>query len=409
MKIQLSISERYCPDWGVWEGVREVVQNWMDAFADGDEIIHDGRERLTLANAAGELKPEHVSLLGETTKGPSDRGRYGEGLKVGALALLRKGVKVRIVSGGMSWRASLEAGPHGKRVLTFRSRAQSVASPGTVVVLEGLDAARWREFRGRFLFDRRGPVLEDRPGDVFVRDIWVQANSGMTWGYNLKGADVGRDRQVVRSFDLQWAAGKAIVSHLRTGKLSPEKVLHLLESGAPDVQYLYHFVTSADQAALARAWRDSRGEDVVPVSTEAEQRRAEHQGLRSTIADAALAQTVPELHAPLAASDVVSRVRDLDIQEKKNLDAALTLVGPVHEEVEVVTFASETQLGEREGATIRIARKALVDPYSALKVLVEEVAHRDGDDGSHAHKLAVHDLYISIIKRLFGGHPPGGG
>ena len=34
--IPLSLTEDYCPSWGTWEGVRELVQNFHDGCLHGD-------------------------------------------------------------------------------------------------------------------------------------------------------------------------------------------------------------------------------------------------------------------------------------------------------------------------------------------------------------------------------------
>ena len=131
------ISVNYCKDWLFLEGIREVLQNQMDgmtsvatkkAFIDPiplakdyngkkyknyefrntqnraqilGEIIYDpGKEMLSVWNI-GHLETGDLLLGG--TKDLDDNveliGRFGEGMKLSALALLRAGKPISIMNG----------------------------------------------------------------------------------------------------------------------------------------------------------------------------------------------------------------------------------------------------------------------------------------------------------------------
>ena len=117
--VSLSLTEDYAPSWGVWEGTRELLQNWHDGCLDGsvgagvrwqndsDEpatlqrfeavaangcsvgtAVYDPvRERLLLVNRDVELQ-RRVLLLGASEKAHTAEsiGQFGEGLKVGTPA-----------------------------------------------------------------------------------------------------------------------------------------------------------------------------------------------------------------------------------------------------------------------------------------------------------------------------------
>ena len=144
--IALSLTEDYAPSWGVWEGVRELVQNWHDgclrnsgqvdswtalggdafvAVANGKEVgvlsYDAAKEELQLVNRDVGLA-RRVLLLGSSHKADSSHaiGQFGEGMKVGCLALLREGRHVEMSTRDEHWHWTrrLDAS-FGVRVLTI--------------------------------------------------------------------------------------------------------------------------------------------------------------------------------------------------------------------------------------------------------------------------------------------------
>jgi len=86
----LNLVREYVPKWGLFEGLREFYANMVDAdanftleFPSGDECIMSSASHPSL---------ENMFILGEGTKSESTDtiGRFGEGAKVGALALTRR-------------------------------------------------------------------------------------------------------------------------------------------------------------------------------------------------------------------------------------------------------------------------------------------------------------------------------
>lgn len=81
-------------DWGEWEAIRDIVQNALDeceyytwGYDDEGLYIRDVGKGVAVADfllGPPRLKPEFA------------RGRYGEGMKIAALALLRLGYRVRV-------------------------------------------------------------------------------------------------------------------------------------------------------------------------------------------------------------------------------------------------------------------------------------------------------------------------
>ena len=66
--IELSLHESYCPSWGQWEGIRDLVQNHQDGVDRGftGEISLRG-EKLVLVNKGVTLAREKL-LIGFSDK-----------------------------------------------------------------------------------------------------------------------------------------------------------------------------------------------------------------------------------------------------------------------------------------------------------------------------------------------------
>ena len=214
--IPLSLHEDYAPAWKVWEGVRELVQNCHDgalssaaasrcewsaaaehvfvcSLQGGAAANQDGPmakicylpelQRLVLINRHTGLQRK-VLLLGASQKDDSCGqaiGQFGEGMKVGTLALLREGRRVEMSTRGEHWQWTRRVDDRfGARVLTVAVSAHTddplspidvddgasgdgVTSRGlhrrlgpddTVTWIEPLTASEWDGYCIRFLFLR---------------------------------------------------------------------------------------------------------------------------------------------------------------------------------------------------------------------------------------------------------------
>ena len=406
MKIQLSMAKDYAPKWGVWQGIREIVQNWMDAFQDGDQIRHDGT-RLVVHNKTGSLRQQDIAVLGSTTKvgNKQARGQFGDGLKVGCLSLAREGLDVRFWTGGQMFKASIEPSEeHGCDVLTFRSRKNVRFKDGVRFEIDGMTRSQWDELKGRFLFDQRGPLLQDRPGDIFVKDIWVAHYDGFAFGYNLPDAQLGRDRDLVRDFDIKWAAGRILASELSSGRVGAKRLMGMLSTGDAETEYVHQFLDQKARDKLEEAFVEVHGENAVPVSTSAEKDRAEHHGFKAVIVSQPLVSAVPQIERRrVSDNEVVHTYQPGDLSEAEDsvLQRAISLVGEEQLEgltVEVVKFLGPDMLGSRVGGIVNISRPVLNDVWRTVQTLVEEIAHSAGPDGSFKHKWAIHNTYIQALK-----------
>lgn len=132
-------------DWGEWEAIRDIVQNALDeaeSYQYGYEAqglwIADKGKGVAIADfllGPPKLKPDYA------------RGKFGEGMKIAALALLRKGYSVKVETVGREiWIIFLEQKVNG--------RAETLSA-----IWRSNGSTRGTKFH---IIGYRGPAFEDR-------------------------------------------------------------------------------------------------------------------------------------------------------------------------------------------------------------------------------------------------------
>lgn len=102
-QIKLSFTEDYVGHWSWWQGVRELLQNAIDT-KDFDVDFDYRGGKISIVSRGGSV-PTKALLLGATTKrdDSSTIGKFGEGMKLGFLVLLREGAEVAMENGKDLW------------------------------------------------------------------------------------------------------------------------------------------------------------------------------------------------------------------------------------------------------------------------------------------------------------------
>jgi len=270
MKYELSITADYVPTWGMWEGVREIVSNAIDQ---GDPEVMYKDETLIISNPNTSL-PKEAMLLGHTTKGESDIGQFGEGLKVGLLALTRAGHEVIIKTGNEIWKTTLSPSKvFNANVLTITTRARHLQSINTslLITIDGVTEEMWEEIRFGFLnlnppTNYEDGVIKDPAyqGRVYYKDVFI-CKEDLMYGYNLTSGQLNRDRSIVRGFDLQWEISRIWANALT--KDNADEVMTLITKDSFDVAYIDNFLSSTKRGWLGKVFQKKHGDDVIPVSS----------------------------------------------------------------------------------------------------------------------------------------------
>jgi hypothetical protein len=439
MKIELTIKTTYLPNWGAWEGIRELVQNGRDAEVEFNAPLSVSHLNGTLRieNEGSKLDREAL-LLGHTSK--SDRadliGKFGEGLKLGILALVRAGRAVKIRSGAEVWIPTIARSERfDADVLVFDIQGGREDKNRVRIEIGGVTESEWSELKGRFLFlnrKRKATVVNTYAGDllldeadrgkIFVKGIFVQNYPKLEYGYNFANVDVDRDRKMVHGYDIEYAAKSIWREAVNSRPDLFDSFYEMVQNGAEDVRGVDSYSVSSINADVAeRAYErfvKAFGEDAVPVANLAESADIEHLGKRGVIVKPQLAallqKTVGSIETVKAqlANEAVKTYgwTDLNETEQKNLAQAwelLSAAGVEHHPsaVEVVDFRSPSLHGqhvpnENAPATILVARKAVGDADLLLEVLVHEVSHDHGADGDKGHVAAIERNWSKIVSFL---------
>jgi len=434
MKIPLTISEDYCADWGLFEGVREFMQNARDAVRAGcsfDAFYHPDESRLVVKTRGAVL--EHKTLLlGKSTKrGRADMlGEQGEGYKIGSLVLCRMGKKIKIRTGSEVWKPELEFSEQfDSRLLTFNISGERKHKDEIVVEINGITKEEWAPIAHRFLFlkDHKfnavesvsGTVLVEGNGQIFVGGIWVCQLGSLKHGYDFLPSDVSldRDRRLMKEWDAKVLSAKIWESlYLRAEGDYCWEVDEMLAAGADDVEHFrYDWCVGQNARKLvASRFQEKFGEKSLAVRTESEARELEFYGRRAEVVSSDVLRDVVEREVGTIESvrhsmeESVKReysVIDITPEESKNLLASVQFVAHAldrksatfHNDITIVDFMNPKTIGMRKKGKIYISRNCLSSFEEALKTVVEEVAHEVGADGTHDHVEMIHEIYAAGI------------
>lgn len=365
--VSLSLTEDYCASWGCWEGVRELVQNchdgalehgqaswdqwgvaadaapwrpagsqrfeadvaadaapWRPAGSQRFEATSAGRsvatvlydaskQRLTLVNRGVGLQ-RRVLLLGTSQKVSAEAiGQFGEGMKVGTLALIREGRQVEMATRDEHWQWTRRLDPNfGVRVLTvdvssrtnYEAAAREAAAAAsaenaadgalelalgaddTSCTVEPLSAREWAAFSRRFLFlvppadsfrcELGELLLDDRlNGDLFVKNVFISSlkkELDLGSGLNLRNLRLDRDRRaVLHASDLESQAAAMWVRAIDARPELAARLYELLQAPSPgaDVRRVGEFLSSERPTALEALGEQffAQNGEAVPVAS----------------------------------------------------------------------------------------------------------------------------------------------
>jgi len=437
---ELPITSQYLPKWKTWEGLREVVQNALD------EEVQNGHEAkiyyceetstVTVSNKGATLDPR-AFLFGHTTKADDARtiGEYGEGLKLGVLALVREGYVVRIAVGADVWTARfLNSRKYKAKILAFDiDKGAFPDNEDVTVTITGVSAADYFDTVKRFLkfypgvVDRVGnssyygymlPEAQFR-GKVFVKGVWVQDVDGLEFGYDFGTAvKLNRDRDFLSGWDISWYAAYIIDTALKDEDCPRDllvRVYNILESeSGVEGEQLAGKLSMESKTKLAGLFRERHGDKAVPVKDRNGMAQAEFHGAMPVITTPRLTETIVETEGmelgKAAEGTGIEKEydhEDLDEEEFRKLKDSCELVSLAvtvrPSEIRIVDFDDCLCLGLHIGGQVFIARKILERPlWKVIEVVCHEAMHLVGGDGSRAHMEAQTSVLCKVIASLWG-------
>lgn len=427
-KVEITLTANYVQKWGVWEGIRELVQNAKDGETEKGarmEVRCTDAGNLQIINRNAAL-PREALLIGFTTKDDNDEtiGQFGEGLKLGTLALVRAGYKVTIYNGPEIWKPAIQrSSVYNADVLCFditRSRARTPSHDLTVVV-EDLGKDYWEEIRDRFVFlakpkvidtDTGSLILDQRmKGMVFVKGIYVQQINS-EYGYDMRMAQTDRDRRMVNSWDLNWYSSKILGQAVFKKAARDENLLHniysLLAQGSPEVEKLDYHANREIVDGISELFIREHGDKAFPVSDMEESRRMSALGRVGVVCPATMRRVMNERFGTF--EQFVEEYgqkqmhkyswHELTLAEQTNINQVMDMFSLSKRPapyMEVVDFGDEQVAGRFKDNTIHVARHVVADIRELLHTYAHEWAHNlAADDLDMLHKEAMGYLLADI-------------
>lgn len=344
--ISLNLAARYAEHWGVWEGLRELVQNWHDGHletgppnADVDYaelppselgegqvgfvatvahagtplgwLLHDSASnRLVMVNRGITISRQAL-LLGFSKKAKHRQavGQFGEGMKVGALALLRNGCAVSMDTGAERWSFELvhdekydmqvlgvhalpraaaaeAAEAEGSGLGSLGELPGEVAPTDSVCIVEGITLAEWESIAPKFLFltdhgladdeavaTPQGTLLlaERHRGALFVKGIWIAQYEDMVAGVDFSSLQLDRDRVAsLRREDVEHQVASMWVRAASSNKAVLMKFFTMAQATTADAQIdMRHAAFYADSDIAAVRERGAAPPPVPPKTARA--------------------------------------------------------------------------------------------------------------------------------------------
>ena len=446
-KYQLTIDASYLPNWGIQEGLRELLQNARDAEVQhGAKLSVEFKKRRVMGRETGAIvitnegctMPLKALLIGHTTKaGDSETiGQFGEGLKFGMLVLLRGGMNIKIRNGGEVWIPMIERhADFDSDVLAVEVSSGRKDSDRVSFEIIGVSKENYEECVSRCLWLREmnestchkftsGSLLTEpkEAGRIYVKGLFVCRDDKLTYGFDFRDADIDRDRRMLSDKDsLSQQVIAAALNKESTFKIIAPTVFEMLEEGHEIGNYIRWSLSPDAISGLHDNFEEKYGVGAIPCDSEVEAQELGHFGKKGVVVHRHLKRVV-EVQTGTAA-EVIKKLRlgdkvrydlsELEGSEAKALQVACSYVvqaqldiGEVEpiglDNVLVVDFHKDTLKGTytHDAKTVRIARRVLSDLPDTIAVIVHEVAHKYGKDGDTGHEAAEMRLFREIMRRM---------
>lgn len=430
-KFWYPITSSYVSTWGMDEALRELIANAIDGEAEmGADFSYKydaSRRFLTLINQGARVDIRAL-YFGASSKGGDARtiGQYGEGLKLAMLVCAREGHKLVIKNQNEQWIPSIAQDKLGQDALCVDIKDTPTKNQDFKVELWGVDEQMWEEAQARFLrlspckkkeATRAGECLfdPDYKGHIFVKGVKVTVMPQAQHGYNFFDLDIGRDRSIPTSWQLESAIAQ-IWAELatRTPEYSTQVFDLLMQDNAEAEGLRYN--TSRISGLCAVDFRDRYGQDAIPVVGVADAERLKHFGRTGVVVPVALYSVLrghfPQVHdlqeEYRRSIENIVQLSDLTPQEEEVirdgmalLHQALPIARDNLDHVIIANFKDDSLMGLFKDGELYIGRPTLKSVGSFLVTVIHEYAHHFGVDGAKAHIDAIQSACEKVVQCLY--------
>lgn len=391
-----------------------------------------------MRNKGALLKPEHL-ILGKTSKlGGDYRGQYGEGFKLGMMALCRiakqlnNDVALVIHTGNETWVPTIHFSSTYNtdiiRVNTYERKDDGFLQ----VEIPNITLTDWLQVQERILClglqkkftspDGRTELLLDEKykNQLFCKGLYVSTlPMPSKYGYNLSEIKLDRDRKMADDYSMKSSIARLLAELNLKGSISSSEILKILGS---DEQLLENAVLryypqfsdswSDFKKNIAKFWKELHGENAIPISTAKESQICASLGqvginTNRTVIDF-LGSNVLQLAdvSSLKAHEIkkVYELSELSDRERHIVGKCDDLGQKVRVySLRIVDFAMPDLMGlcHWQERVISVSKRLAEDYTSFMSTLIHEMAHLNGHlDQSKGHmdeatNIAAALLYLS--------------
>lgn len=431
--LELTLNPEYVKDWGVWEAIREFLQNALDAKDLGHEIkityVTNTKLPQLRIITEGVMIDRDTLLLGTTSKsGRQDqRGEFGEGMKLACLVLVRKGLGVKIRSGNEQWVPRIDFSGNFNSDLLMVDTSPCKYRNSVQVDIIGLCETDWETIQSRILnlnkpkekeiirVGKYNNILKGKrfKNKLFVKGIYVGYLPGdYYFGYDLCDVSLDRDRRLADPWDLKSEIRKCLASATAEKKISTKTLFEILngdyeENSAVADTYRSDIISTT----ITEYFVNEHGENAVPVSDTAQSVEAQQYGFKAVVVPRIIKNLIEREIGDFDSkkdnkkNDIQKRysANELNINEEKNFIWAFKLIQAVEPAVDnltVVDFFGENILGLFKDGEINIAKKIMMDRKEVIETVIHEAAHFYGKDGTKEHSDMRDEIAAKIIVHI---------
>lgn len=266
--ISYSIGRQYLSHRGMNEALKEILQNFMD-YGDYDVSIDYNDNIITISN---DFEPDNLEFLalGNSNKSSGSRGKYGEGLKMALLIFSREDKNITITTPDKTLTPFFKNSEIGE-VLHLTIENNDNRQKGFSISFE-LDETTWSNYynsvikESDIIFDDNyyGRIVDKEPGEIYCGGLFVNKVGNLSKSYDINVAHLPltRDRNLPKTFDVNWAASKINESQ---GKITVEDFTY------SDTAYVSKIPKEIKQdiqprligTSIEATYKNEKGEDVV--------------------------------------------------------------------------------------------------------------------------------------------------
>lgn len=219
--INYFISENYIPDWTVEDALRELYQNFIDygEYSVDKISVDKDYENVIFSN---DFTPETANLLiiGDSNKTENSRGKYGEGLKMAALVLLRNGGNciINTVNFSAVFKLIVNESTDVKTLGVTISASLPNIRVHNFDVSVRLPIGIFDNYQDKLIVptdvlhtnESYGSIVSKPKGNLYVGGLFVCNLKELNYAYDLlpKHISLDRDRKVPQNFEVKWTISK---------------------------------------------------------------------------------------------------------------------------------------------------------------------------------------------------------